>query len=74
MKNIKPIFQWAKQNADATIIDRIVIKLLPQLIKHNCKITPQSIESSEHIEVSQEIYELIVKTAQELVGSSFKEI
>jgi len=74
MKNIKPVLEWAKQNADATVIDRIVIKLLPQLIKHNYKITPQSIESNTNIEVSQEVYELMLKTAQELVGSSFKEI
>ncbi len=74
MKNIKPIFEWAKLNGDASVIDRIVIKLLPAFIQHDFKITSQLIESSENIEVSDELYELILSTAQELVGSSFKEL
>ena len=73
MKNIKPIFEWAKLNGDATINDRIVVKLLPQLVKHNFKITPELVESSEMVEVSSELYELIKNTAQELVGSSYEE-
>jgi len=74
MKNIKPIFEWAKLNGDASVIDRIVIKLLPAFIQQDFKITSQLIESSENIEVSDELYELILSTAQELVGSSFKEL
>ena len=73
MINIKPIFEWARLNGDATISDRIFIKLLPEFIKHNFKSTPELIESSESIEVSQELYELIKTTAQELVGSSYEE-
>jgi len=72
MKNIKPVFECAKQNGDATVIDRIVIKLLPQFIKHDFKITSQMIESSDNIEVSDELYNLIEDTAIELVGSSCK--
>ncbi len=73
MKNIKPIFEWAKSNGDAAIIDRIMIKLLPEFIKYNFKITVQEISSSETIEVSDELYDLVENTAQELVGSSYED-
>ncbi len=73
MKNIKPIFEWAIQNGDASITDRIVIKLLPQFIKHNFKITSQQITTDKTIEVSDELYELIKSTTQELIGSSYEE-
>ncbi len=67
MKNIKPVFEWAKLNGDAVIVDRIIVKLLPEFVKHNFKITVQEINSSEIIEVSDELYELIENTAKELI-------
>ena len=34
-KDVKPIFDWAKTNGDANIYDRILMKVMPQLLKEN---------------------------------------
>ncbi|MEA3290407.1 MAG: hypothetical protein U9Q04_09545 [Campylobacterota bacterium] len=70
-KDIKPIFKWAKQNGDANIYDRILMKVMPNLIKENLKLTSKMIENSETIEVSTEVYDLIVTKAEELVGVKY---
>lgn len=70
-KDIKPILSWAIANGEAKIIDRISMKLLPQFIKHNYKITEQKILESDTLEVSIEVYDLVKNMAEELVGSSY---
>ena len=70
-KDLKPIFNWAKQNGDANIYDRILMKVMPELLKENLKFTSESIQNSELIEVPQELYDLILEKAQELVGEKY---
>lgn len=71
MRDLKPIFDWARQNGDANIYDRILMKVMPQLIKENIKLTADFICNSEIIEVKEEIYELIKQKAQELLDKKF---
>jgi len=71
MKDVKPLFNWAKQHGDANIYDRILMKVMPQLVEHDYKLTSQSIERSESIEIPQALYDLIVKKTQELIGKSY---
>lgn len=66
-KDVKPIFLWAKQRGDANIFDRIIVKIIPNLLEENIKITSTQIDSLD------EIYNLIIKTAESLVGQTFKE-
>jgi hypothetical protein len=70
-KDVKPIFDWAKTNGDANIYDRILMKVMPQLLKENIKITSNSIKESSTIEVSSELYDLIKDKAQELINKNF---
>jgi len=70
-RDVKGIFKWAKANGDAKIIDRILVKVLPELLKNNIKITEESIQKSQTIEVSDELYNLIKTKSEELVGSSY---
>lgn len=72
IKDIKPILNWAVANGEAKIIDRILMKLLPQFIKIGLKVTEQAINDSKIFEVPSELYSLVQSTAEELVGSSFK--
>jgi len=69
--NIKPILNWAVANGEAKIIDRILMKLLPQFIKEGHKITETIVNDLETIEVSEDLYSLVKKQAEELVGSSY---
>ena len=72
IKDIKPILNWAVANGEAKIIDRILMKLLPQFIKIGLKVTEKTINDSKILEVPSELYSLVQSTAEELVGSSFK--
>ncbi len=71
MRDIKPLLNWAKQHGDANIYDRILMKVMPQLLINDLKLTSQKIEASERIEVAQELYDLIAEKAQDLVGKSY---
>ncbi len=72
-KDIKPILNWAVVNGEVKIIDRIFVKLLPQFIKNGYKITENDIQKSDTLEVSIQLYNLVKYTAEELVGSSYKD-
>jgi len=71
VKNLKPIFKWAKVNGDVNICRRILIKAMPLLLQHNLKLTTQSIESSRTVEVSQDVYNIVLDIAQEMTGVEY---
>ncbi|MBN2782125.1 MAG: hypothetical protein JXQ66_02675 [Campylobacterales bacterium] len=71
LKDIKPVFEWAKQNGDANIYDRIIMKVMPELLKNDLRLTSHDIDEREKIEVIDEIYELILEKSQELVGERY---
>ncbi|MEA1892044.1 MAG: hypothetical protein U9N33_04955 [Campylobacterota bacterium] len=73
-RNVIPVFRWASANADATVVDRILVKILPEILNSSKNITRELIESSQIIEVDLSLYDLIKKTAEGIVGSSFKEL
>lgn len=70
-KNISPIFRWAKEHGDANIYDRILLKILPQLLKENLTLSSDKIENLERIEVSDELYEITLKKTEELIGMKY---
>jgi len=72
VKNIIPIFVWAKANAEATVVDRILVKIVPEMLKAGETITKNSIDTSKSIEVRMPLYNLIKQTAEGIVGSSFQ--
>ncbi len=72
-KNIVPLFRWAKANGEATIVDRILMKNALLILKSGLKLTREKIETNELIEVNKDLYEMIKKSAQELVGVSYEE-
>ncbi len=72
-KDLKPLFLWAKERGDANIYDRILIKIIPLLLKENIKLTAQDIESSQTIDVRDEIYNFTVLKTEELLNEVYKE-
>lgn len=51
-KDIKPLFLWAKEKGDANIYDRIIMKVLPQLLQENIQLTSDLVEESNEVLVS----------------------
>jgi hypothetical protein len=74
VKDAKHIFSCAIANGEAKIVDRILVRVLPELIKSNQKLTSESILASESIEVSDELYDYIRSVAQELTGLTCCEV
>lgn len=72
LKDIKPIFDWAVKNGESKIVDRILVKTIPQFLKANYMINLENIDSSSTIEVSSALYETVKNMAEELIGSSYE--
>ncbi|BBP42302.1 hypothetical protein [Thiosulfativibrio zosterae] len=73
MKDIKPLLNWAIQNGESKIVDRILVKLLPEFLAVNQKITPEMIENSDEIVVPEKLYLLAKETAENLVSLPYPE-
>lgn len=71
MKNLKPLIVWVKQKGEAKIIDRILLKILPQLLEQNQKLTSEMLDQSSEVNVPESLYNLFVETAEQLVGESY---
>lgn len=72
MKNVIPVFRWAQANGEAKIVDRILVKLLPKLLKHQQKLTTEIINQAELLEVPSELYNAVLAAAEALVGRPFE--
>lgn len=73
MIDVKPLFTAAKAEGDAMIVDRIIVRLLPQLHSAGLRLSAKSVEAMSEILVSQEIFQLIEQTASELLAADNSE-
>lgn len=69
--NVKPVIDWAKANGEARVVERLLVKLLPDLMKHDMKITAQSLADIESFDVPETLYKKIQTVAEELVGKEY---
>lgn len=72
-KDITVVFNWANTLGDANINNRILAKVMPEMIKEKIKITDTMIKSGELIEVSEDTFELIKKSAESLLDATYPE-
>lgn len=70
-KDLKPLFIWCKKYGDANIYDRVIMKALPTLVKHDIKLTSTSIDEQTSILVNPEIYDCIKNITEELLAQKF---
>lgn len=71
MKDIIPLIHWAKAHGEAKIADRILVKLLPELLQAKQQITAEMLETESVIQVPEALFERIQLLAEELVGQSY---
>jgi hypothetical protein len=69
--DVIPLFDWAVNNGDANIIQRIMAKNLPLLIANDFCISEEKIANSETLEVSEDIYQKIKSSTEDLVGAKY---
>jgi len=70
-KDIKPLFVWAIENGDSKIIDRIIMKLIPEFLKRDIKITQDSLSLNDAIYVDSDFFEVVKSTTEKLVNKTF---
>lgn len=70
-QDVKLIFNWAKEYGDANIFARILVQVMPELLKEQQTLTSEDIESSDKIEVSEKLYQVILDKAEALVGMKY---
>lgn len=71
-KDLKPMFLWAKANGDANIYDRILVKVIPALLRENIHLSAHLIEEAEMVSVSNELYEVVVAKTEELLNMQYE--
>jgi hypothetical protein len=69
MFDIKPIFDWARENGEVKAVDRILVKVMLLLIKNRITLTAATIERMEaRMSLPEELISAIVRAAAEVVG------
>lgn len=68
MKNVKHIFSCAEAYSEAMVIDRILVRVLPELVKYDQRLTADNIKADEQIWIPDDLYTHIREVAEELVG------
>ena len=69
MLDIKPIFDWARDNGEVKAVDRILVKVMLLLIKNRITLTAATIERMEaRMSLPEELISAIVRAAAEVVG------
>jgi len=71
MQDVKPVFTWAKANGETKIVDRILIRLLPEMVKLDHKITAEMVDESASVPVPESLHAQILAAAEEMVGKPF---
>lgn len=71
MQDVKPIFDWATRNGDVKVVGRILIKLLPIMLKHNIQLTESMIKESDAIDIPDALYDEVLNMAVSLVGQPY---
>ncbi len=68
MKDAKHIFNCAAACSEAMIVDRILIRVMPELMKYDQRLTADGVKDSKEILVPSDLYAYIRSVAEELVG------
>jgi hypothetical protein len=69
MLNVKPVFDWARDNGEVKAVDRILIKVMLLLIKNRITLTVATIEKMDsRIALPEDVVSAIIRAAEEVVG------
>lgn len=72
MKDVKVVFDWAKEEGEVKAVDRILVKVMLQLMKNKVVLTAKQIDSMEdQLELPESLYDEILKAAESVVGKPF---
>jgi hypothetical protein len=73
VKDIKPLFDRAIAHSEVMIVERILVRVLPELLQHGQIRTAESIEQADASAVPYALYEQIRNVAEDLTGRSLSQ-
>lgn len=68
----KPIIEWAKAQGEARVVERLLVKLLPDLLEHDIEVTAESLNTLSRFDVPETLYNKIQITAEQIVGQTYQ--
>jgi hypothetical protein len=69
MSDIKRVFEWARDNGEVKAVDRILVKVMLQLIKNRITLTAATINKMDsRTALPEDVVAAIVRAAEEVVG------
>lgn len=69
MSDIKRVFDWARDNGEVKAVDRILVKVMLQLIKNRITLTAATINKMDsRTALPEDVVAAIVRAAEEVVG------
>jgi hypothetical protein len=69
MSDIKRVFEWARDNGEVKAVDRILVKVMLQLIKNRITLTAATINKMDsRTALPEDVVVAIVRAAEEVVG------
>lgn len=74
MKDVKNIFDWAKKYGEVKAVDRILVKVMIQLMRSKIILTSKQLDNMEEsLELPEALYDSIKIAAEAVVGKVFDE-
>ena len=74
MRDVKPVLAWARAHGDSKIVDRVIVRLLPQLQAHGLQLSGAQVEADDQIMVPDPVYDLVNETILRATGDAPLEI
>jgi len=72
MVDAKGLFEWAVQEGEAKVVDRVLIKVVPKLLSAGIRVSAEEISAMDSFFVSEEIFEAMREVVEQIVGKSFE--
>jgi hypothetical protein len=70
-KDIKELCDWAKEHGDAAICDRVLVKIMPQLLKEESYLTKEEIQNAKTLKVSETLYAMALENLEKMTGVKY---
>lgn len=72
MVDARSCLEWVKESGEVKSLDRLLVKVMLQLVKHKVTLTVSDVEKhSSAIMVPEPVYEAMINAARDVVGKPY---
>ena len=70
-KDIKKLLLWSREQGDCVVVERVIVRMMPEFIKANLKVTASGLDGVESIMVDETLYEQVKSLCEELTNEKY---